>query len=88
MRLAASGFLNVTVAVGAVTISKPDGDCQQLADDAARTGVTTSRGMQGRLIMMGGMSGSMMWGMGLVWLLAVIVLLLAIAALIKYVFFK
>ena len=38
--------------------------------------------------MMDGMSGSMMWGMGFVWLLVVIALLLAIAALIKYVLFK
>jgi hypothetical protein len=30
------------------------------------------------------MGGMMMWGMGLLWLLAVIVLVLAIAALIKY----
>ena len=34
------------------------------------------------------MMGPMMWGMGLVWLLVVVVLLLAIAALVKYVFFK
>jgi hypothetical protein len=30
------------------------------------------------------MSGGMMWGMGLVWLLVIIVLVLAAAALIKY----
>lgn len=30
------------------------------------------------------MSGGMMWGMGLLWLLVVIVLVLAVAALIKY----
>jgi hypothetical protein len=32
------------------------------------------------------MSGRMMWGLGLLWLLTVIVLVLAIAALIKYLF--
>lgn len=32
------------------------------------------------------MSGPMMWGMGLVWLLVVLVLVLAAAALIKYLF--
>jgi len=32
--------------------------------------------------------GWMMWGMGFVWLLIVVVLLLAISALVKYVFFK
>jgi hypothetical protein len=37
--------------------------------------------------MMDGMSGSMMWGMGLISLLVVIVLVLAAAALIKYLFF-
>lgn len=30
------------------------------------------------------MGGGMMWGMGLIWLLAVVVLVLAIAALVKY----
>jgi hypothetical protein len=30
----------------------------------------------------------MMWGMGLVWLLVVIVLVLAVVALAKYVFFR
>jgi len=34
--------------------------------------------------MNGGMSGMAMWGMGLLWLLVVIVLVLGIAALIKY----
>jgi hypothetical protein len=33
------------------------------------------------------MHGGMMWGMGLVWLLIVIALVLAIAALVKYLFF-
>ena len=33
------------------------------------------------------MGGSMMWGMGLFWLLVVIVLVLAAAALVKYLFF-
>jgi hypothetical protein len=35
-------------------------------------------------MMMDGMTSGMMWGMGLFWLLAVIVLLLAAAALMKY----
>jgi type IV secretory pathway VirB2 component (pilin) len=34
--------------------------------------------------MMDGMGGMMMWGAGLVWLLIVIVLVLAAAALVKY----
>ena len=33
------------------------------------------------------MDGGMMWGMGLIWLLVVIVLVLGAAALIKYLFF-
>jgi hypothetical protein len=37
--------------------------------------------------MMSGMGG-MMWGMGLVWLIVIIVLVLAAAALVKYVFFR
>ena len=37
--------------------------------------------------MMGTMGGTM-WGMGLVWLLIVVVLVLAGAALVKYLFFK
>lgn len=37
--------------------------------------------------MMEGMGG-MMWGMGLVWLLVVLVLVLGIAALVKYLFFN
>lgn len=37
--------------------------------------------------MMHDMAG-MMWGMGLVWLIVIIVLVLAIAALVKYVFFR
>lgn len=32
--------------------------------------------------------GGMMWGMGLIWLIVVIVLVLAVAALVKYLFFK
>ena len=36
--------------------------------------------------MMEGMSGMMMFGMGLVWLLVVVVLILGVAALIKYLF--
>jgi hypothetical protein len=35
-------------------------------------------------MMMDGMTFGMMWGMGLFWLLAIIVLILAAAALIKY----
>ena len=35
-------------------------------------------------MMMDGMTSGMMWGMGLFWLLAIIVLLLAAAALMKY----
>ena len=34
--------------------------------------------------MMDGMTSGMMWGMGLVWLLVIIVLILATAALVKY----
>ncbi len=34
------------------------------------------------------MNGGMMWGMALIWLLVVILLVLGIAALAKYVFFK
>ena len=37
-------------------------------------------------MMMDQMGGMMMWGMGLLWLLVVIVLVLAIAALLKYLF--
>jgi hypothetical protein len=36
----------------------------------------------------GMMDGGMMWGMGLIWLLVVIVLVLGAAALIKYLFFS
>lgn len=32
--------------------------------------------------------GGMMWGMGLVWLIIVVVLVLGVAALVKYLFFK
>ena len=32
--------------------------------------------------------GSMVWGMGLVWLIVIIVLVLAAAALVKYLFFR
>lgn len=35
----------------------------------------------------GMMSGGMMWGMGLIWLLVVIVLILGAAALVKYLLF-
>lgn len=34
------------------------------------------------------MNGGMMWGMGIVWLLVVIALILATAALVKYLFFS
>ncbi len=34
------------------------------------------------------MGGGMMWGMGLLWLLVVIVLVLGAAALVKYLFFS
>lgn len=37
-------------------------------------------------MMMDGMNGTMMFGMGLVWLLAVLVLVLGVAALVKYLF--
>ncbi|WP_257791439.1 hypothetical protein [Phyllobacterium zundukense] len=37
--------------------------------------------------MMEGMSGTMMFGMGLVWLLVVVVLALGAAALVKYLYF-
>jgi hypothetical protein len=36
--------------------------------------------------MMGG--GPMMWGMGLIWLLVIVLLVLGVAALIKYLFFN
>jgi hypothetical protein len=39
-------------------------------------------------MMMDNMSGMMMWGMGLLWLLVIAVLILAAAALIKYLFFS
>ena len=38
--------------------------------------------------MMSGMGGMMMFGMGLLWLLVIVVLGLAAAALIKYLFFR
>lgn len=36
--------------------------------------------------MMDGMGGMMMWGMGFVWLLVIVLLILGIAALVKYLF--
>jgi hypothetical protein len=39
-------------------------------------------------MMMDGMSGMMMLGMGLVWVLVVLVLVLGAAALVKYLFFQ
>ncbi|WP_158553297.1 hypothetical protein [Mesorhizobium denitrificans] len=44
--------------------------------------------MNGPNGMMDGMGAMMMWGMGLVWLLAVVVLALGATALVKYVFFS
>ena len=38
--------------------------------------------------MNGMMSGAMMWGMGLVWILVIIVLVLGALALAKYLFFS
>lgn len=38
--------------------------------------------------MMEGTSGMMMWGMSFAWLLAVLVLILVAAALVKYLFFS
>ena len=34
------------------------------------------------------MSGGMMWGLGIIWLLLIVLVILGIAALIKYVFFR
>jgi len=34
------------------------------------------------------MSGGMMWGMGIIWLLLIVLVILGIAALVKYVFFR
>ena len=44
--------------------------------------------IQEALFMMDHMGGMMMWGMGLVWVLLVIVLVLAAAALVKYLISK
>ena len=43
--------------------------------------------MTGRAMMDGMMGGWMMWGMGLGWLLILLLVVLGIAALIKYLFF-
>ena len=43
--------------------------------------------MNDQVGMMVGMGGMAMWGMGLLWLLAVLVLVLGAAALVKYLFF-
>lgn len=43
--------------------------------------------MDGGGMMNGMMSGAMMWGMGLLWLLVVALLVLGVAALAKYLFF-
>jgi len=37
--------------------------------------------------MMNGMGGGMMWGMGFIWIVVIVVLVLAGAALAKYLFF-
>lgn len=37
--------------------------------------------------MMNGMAPGMMWGMGLLWLLIIVVLILSAAALVKYLFY-
>jgi hypothetical protein len=42
---------------------------------------------KGKNVMYDIMSGGMMWGMGFFWLLVIILVLLAIAALAKYLFF-
>jgi hypothetical protein len=34
------------------------------------------------------MHGGMLWGMGIIWLLAILALLLGVAALVKYLFFS
>ncbi len=34
------------------------------------------------------MSGGMIWGMGIAWILLLVLYLLAVAALVKYLFFK
>jgi hypothetical protein len=39
-------------------------------------------------MMNGMMNGAMMWGMGLVWVVVIVVLVLAAAGLAKYVFFS
>jgi hypothetical protein len=39
-------------------------------------------------MMNGMMHGGMMWGMGVFWLLVILVLLCALAALVKYLFFS
>jgi type IV secretory pathway VirB2 component (pilin) len=44
--------------------------------------------IQEAFFMMDHMGGMMMWGMGLVWILLVIVLVLAAAALVKYLMSK
>ncbi len=48
--------------------------------------IPEERTMQG--MMDGMMGGGMMWGMGLFWLLILVVLVLAAGALIKYLFFS
>ncbi|MEQ8296206.1 MAG: hypothetical protein RIB55_06965 [Nitratireductor sp.] len=42
--------------------------------------------MNGQDYMWDGMGGMAMWGMGLVWLLVIVVLVLGAAALVKYLF--
>jgi hypothetical protein len=35
-----------------------------------------------------GNTGGMMWGMGLLWLITIVILVLVVAALVKYLFFR
>jgi hypothetical protein len=51
---------------------------------ALRYGQTARDGRQIMMMDMSSMPMAMMWGMGLVWLLVVVLLVLAIAAAIKY----
>src|SRR5205823_8989371 len=76
----------------------PDRDPGRLRPDQ-RLGIGTSSstptragrppgGVRGRAIMDHMMGGGMMWGMGLIGLLVIIVLILAAAALVKYLIFQ
>ena len=44
--------------------------------------------MHACIALMHGMSGMMLWGLGAVWLIVIVVLGLAAAALVKYLFFR